>query len=139
MRKAVVILAASLIAGAGLPLVAQSGARNGEWTSYGGDLGHTRYSALDQINASNFNTLDVAWRFKPDNGPRPEFSSIDAADGEGRRLRQRDRGARWSRSMRPRRMDARRTKARAARRHRGSVGPRSLVTWTDGSEQQFSM
>ena len=74
MRKAVVIVAASLIAGAGLTLVAQSGARNGEWTSYGGDLGHTRYSALDQIKASNFNNLEVAWRFKPDNlGPRPEF------------------------------------------------------------------
>ena len=35
----------------------------------------TRYSPLDQINAANFNTLEVAWRFKTDNlGPRPEFN-----------------------------------------------------------------
>ena len=57
-----------------VPLLAQSGAKNGEWTTYGGDLGSTRYSALDQINASNFNNLEVAWRFKTDSlGPRPEF------------------------------------------------------------------
>jgi quinoprotein glucose dehydrogenase len=55
-------------------LTAQSGAKNGEWRSYAGDVGSTRYSPLDQINASNFNKLEVAWRFKTDNlGPRPEF------------------------------------------------------------------
>ena len=43
---------------------AQSGAKNGEWRSYGGDTGNTRYSPLDQINASNFNNLEIAWRFK---------------------------------------------------------------------------
>ena len=43
---------------------AQTGAKNGEWSTYGGDLGSTRYSPLDQINASNFNHLDVAWRFQ---------------------------------------------------------------------------
>jgi quinoprotein glucose dehydrogenase len=53
---------------------AQTGAKNGEWRTYGGDLGHTRYSAVDQINATNFNRLEVAWRFKTDNlGPRPEY------------------------------------------------------------------
>ena len=52
---------------------AQLGARNGEWRTYGGDLGHTRYAPLDQINAENFSKLEVAWRFKTDNlGPRPE-------------------------------------------------------------------
>lgn len=52
---------------------AQTGAKNGEWRTYGGDLGHTRYSPLDQINAQNFDKLEVAWRFKTDNlGPRPE-------------------------------------------------------------------
>ena len=53
---------------------AQSGAKKGEWPTYGGDLGNTHYSALDQINASNFNKLTVAWAFKTDNlGPRPEY------------------------------------------------------------------
>jgi quinoprotein glucose dehydrogenase len=57
-----------------IPVLAQTGARNGEWRTYGGDLGHTRYSAVDQINASNFNRLEVAWTFKTDNlGPRPEY------------------------------------------------------------------
>src|SRR5262245_28811971 len=47
---------------------------NGEWPSYAGDLASTHYSPLDQINASNFNKLEVAWRFKTDAlGPRPEF------------------------------------------------------------------
>ena len=34
----------------------QSGTKGGEWRSFGGDLGYTRYAPLDQINASNFNT-----------------------------------------------------------------------------------
>jgi quinoprotein glucose dehydrogenase len=52
----------------------QTGAKNGEWPTYGGDLGHTRYAALNQIDASNFERLELAWRFKTDNlGPRPEF------------------------------------------------------------------
>jgi quinoprotein glucose dehydrogenase len=47
---------------------------NGEWPDYSGDLRGWRYSPLDQINASNFNRLQVAWRFKTDNlGPRPEY------------------------------------------------------------------
>jgi quinoprotein glucose dehydrogenase len=56
-----------------LTVFGQSGAKNGEWRSYGADLGNTHYSALDQINGSNFNQLQVAWRFKTENlGPRPE-------------------------------------------------------------------
>ena len=51
------------------------GTQNGEWPTYGGDLASTRYSPLDQINAENFNKLEVAWRFKTDAlGPRPEFN-----------------------------------------------------------------
>ena len=51
-----------------------SGAASGEWPAYGGGIGHTRYSPLDQIDASNFSDLEVAWRFKTDNlGAGPEF------------------------------------------------------------------
>jgi quinoprotein glucose dehydrogenase len=47
---------------------------NGEWPDYSGDLRGWRYSPLDQIDASNFNQLQVAWRFKTDHlGPRPEY------------------------------------------------------------------
>src|ERR1700730_9246869 len=53
---------------------AQSGSGNGQWASYGGDLRNFRYSPIDQINAANFNKLEIAWRFKTDNlGNRPEF------------------------------------------------------------------
>jgi len=58
-----------------LPASAQTGAKNGEWRTYGADLGNTRYSPLDQINASNFDKLQVAWRFSTTNlGPRPEYN-----------------------------------------------------------------
>ena len=60
---------------ASVPAIAQTGAKNGQWRTYGGDLGSTRYSPLDQINASNFNKLEIAWRFKTDQlGPRPEYN-----------------------------------------------------------------
>ena len=52
----------------------QPSTKNGEWPYYTADLKGTKYSPLDQINASNFNQLEVAWRFKTDNfGTRPEY------------------------------------------------------------------
>ncbi len=66
-------LLASLFAA--FPVLAQTGAKNGEWRSYGGDTANTRYSPLDQINASNFSKLVPAWHFRTENlGPRPEFN-----------------------------------------------------------------
>jgi glucose dehydrogenase len=48
--------------------------KNGEWPLYTADLRGSKYSPLDQVNASNFNRLEVAWRFKTDNlGTRPEY------------------------------------------------------------------
>jgi quinoprotein glucose dehydrogenase len=48
--------------------------KTGEWTYWGGDLKGTKYSPLSQINAGNFNKLEVAWRLKTDMlGPRPEY------------------------------------------------------------------
>src|SRR5439155_21432132 len=52
----------------------QPSTKNGDWPAYAGDIKGTRYSPADQINAGNFNKLEVAWRFKADNlGTRPEF------------------------------------------------------------------
>src|SRR5947209_1174479 len=52
----------------------QPSTKNGEWPYYTADLKGTKYSPLDQINASNFGKLEVAWRFKTDNmGTRPEY------------------------------------------------------------------
>src|SRR2546421_125497 len=79
MRQAIrrwslpVLALAGLFIWAPLPIAGQVGAKNGEWTTYGGDVANTRYAPLDQINAGNFNKLEVAWRFKTENfGPRPE-------------------------------------------------------------------
>src|SRR5882672_2007260 len=63
------IIVSASAQGSGQPSTA-----NGEWPAYNGDLKGTRYSPLDQINASNFSKLEVAWRFKTDNfGPFPEY------------------------------------------------------------------
>src|SRR6266446_7177486 len=52
---------------------AQSAANGAEWPTYGADLANTKYRPLDQINAANFDKLELAWRFRTDNlGPRPE-------------------------------------------------------------------
>src|SRR5579862_6552473 len=49
-------------------------AKKDEWPTYGADLASTRYKPFDQIDASNFNKLELAWSFKTDNlGTRPEY------------------------------------------------------------------
>jgi quinoprotein glucose dehydrogenase len=74
MRASHLAVASSIVLFAGASLMGQAGATNGEWRSYGGDVGHTRYAPLDQINAANFGKLEIAWRFKTDSlGPRPEY------------------------------------------------------------------
>ncbi len=68
-------LAASGMLALGPALGAEAGTTNGEWTTYGGDLASTKYAPLDQINAENFDELEIAWRFKTDAlGPTPEFN-----------------------------------------------------------------
>jgi quinoprotein glucose dehydrogenase len=52
----------------------QSQTKGSDWPSYAADLAGTRYRPLDQINASNFSDLEIAWRIKTDNfGDRPEY------------------------------------------------------------------
>src|SRR6516165_8497070 len=56
-----------------IPAKTQQGAAGGNWGSYGGDTGNTRYSPLSQIDAGNFSKLEVAWIFSTANlGPAPE-------------------------------------------------------------------
>jgi quinoprotein glucose dehydrogenase len=66
----------AVIAGMVLLALTASAQKNkdGEWPSYAADLAGTRYRPLDQITASNFSKLEVAWRFKTDSiGNRPEY------------------------------------------------------------------
>ena len=72
---AVIVWISAEIAGQDRPgAVRMPTTANGDWPHYTADMRGTKYSPLDQINASNFNKLEVAWRFKTDNlGPRPEY------------------------------------------------------------------
>ena len=105
-------------------LLAQQGATKGEWRYYGGDAGSTKYSPLDQINASNVKQLEIAWRWKSDNfGPRPDYNwevtplmiggvlyitagsrrdvvALDAATGETLWMYRLDEGERGDRAVR---------------------------------------
>ena len=59
---AAIAAAACLAAG---PAEAQHGApAEGEWRSYAGDSGSTKYSPLDQITAENFGDLEVRWHWE---------------------------------------------------------------------------
>jgi len=136
MRRTLLLLLAAL------PIFAQSGAKNGEWTTYGADLGNTHYSPLDQIHAGNFNKLQVAWRLKTDNfGPRPETNlqstplmvkgilyttagtrravvALNAGTGEVLWTHSEDEGARGTNAPR-------------------QLSGRGLAYWTDGREERI--
>src|SRR4051812_20996748 len=114
---------------------------NTEWRAYAGDLRNQHYSPLGQIGAANFNSLEIAWRFKTDFlGPRPEFKlegtplmvngvlyttagtrravvALDAATGE----------LRW--------MHAEHEGGRAAASPRQLSG-RGVAYWTDGRDER---
>lgn len=114
----------------------------GEWPSYTGDTRGSRYSPLDQISASNFSTLEVAWRFKTDSlGPRPEYKlegtplmvggmlyatggtsravvALDAITGVQRWMHREDEGERGAAAPRP-------------------LSGRGLSYWTDGREERI--
>lgn len=58
-----------------LPPVVAAQAPPGEWPHYHRDLASTRYSPLEQINRDNVSRLAVAWTWKPDSGPTPEYKN----------------------------------------------------------------
>lgn len=66
IKNAAVLLFAGGLATSASIVLAQQGATDGQWRAYGGDAGSTRYSSLDQINASNAAELEVAWMWKAD-------------------------------------------------------------------------
>ena len=55
---ALLVIGALMLAGVASPVAAQTGAT---WGVYGGDNANTRYSTLNQINATNVARLKVAW------------------------------------------------------------------------------
>ena len=143
VRQAAAAAACGLLLAAAGPVLAQGvGAPRGAWPTYGGDLANTRYSELAQIDAANFEQLEVAWRFRTDNlGPRPEFNfqstplvvdgvlystagtrravvALDAGSGELLWIYRLDEGARGEAA--PRRLSG-----------------RGLAYWADGEDRRI--
>ena len=138
--------AGALVTMIGLATVAPRGqapaTKIGEWPTYSGDLAATRYSPLDQVNAANFNKLQLAFRFKTENlGPRPEFQyqatplmvngrlfttagtrravvSLDATTGEMKWMHSIEEGKRGEAAPR-------------------QLSGRGLSYWTDGKDERI--
>jgi quinoprotein glucose dehydrogenase len=73
MRKGLLLAFVSVSVSVSIAF-AQWKPKDTEWPTYNADLAGSRYRPLDQINASNFSKLEVAWRFKTDSiGNRPEY------------------------------------------------------------------
>ena len=122
LHAAICFLMAALLAS--VPASAQHGTTDGEWRTWAGDLGATRYAPLDQIDAGNFDDLELAWRYRTTNlGPRPDYYlqttplmidgvlyatagsrrnvvAIDAATGEHLWMYRLDEGERAAQSVR---------------------------------------
>jgi glucose dehydrogenase len=72
VRQVFSALAALLVAGA--LSAASLSAQNVDWAHWGNEMSATRSSPLDQINADNFENLQVAWTWRADNfGPSVDF------------------------------------------------------------------
>ena len=137
-RAALVVLIAATAVRAG----AQPATPDWEWPTRGADLANTRYAPLDQIDAANFEDLELAWRFGTHNlGPRPDYRwqttplvadgvmyttagsrravvAIDAASGELLWVHRMDEGRRGELAT------------------RGGSG-RGVAYWTDGGRQRI--
>jgi quinoprotein glucose dehydrogenase len=122
--------------------VARPGPRGevaGEWRVWGADAWSSRYSPLDQINAQNFGSLEVAWQwnagtFGPDeyyrttplyaNGrlftvatTRRSVMAIDPETGETLWMYRLEEGIRWQKAPR-------------------QFAGRGLTYWTDGTAER---
>ena len=71
LKRCALAVCASLVLSLAHETAAQDGAVGGQWHHYGGDHGHSRYSALDQINKSNVERLQIAWRWESLDGKLP--------------------------------------------------------------------
>ena len=111
----------------------------GEWRYWGADAWSTRYSPLDQIDASNFNSLQIAWQWSAGQFGEDEYFrstplfakgrlftvatnrrkafALDPATGKMLWKWEMNEGIRWQ---------------KAPRRYAG----RGLAYWTSGSEER---
>lgn len=77
MKTSLRILLAGALALSPASIQAQRGAPAGEWPSYGGDLGSTKYSPLDQIDRDNVARMGIAWTWSSvDNALASDSSQV---------------------------------------------------------------
>jgi quinoprotein glucose dehydrogenase len=144
-----VLLAAAVVAAILVVRVAPSSARQGralvrgnapgEWRYWGADQWSTRYSPLDQINATNFGSLQVAWQWNAGEFGSDEYyrttplyangrlftvattrriaAAIDPANGKTLWSWRLDEGIRWQKAPR-------------------QFAGRGLAYWTDGQQER---
>jgi quinoprotein glucose dehydrogenase len=115
------------------------GNKPGEWRFWGADAWSSRYSPLDQINASNFKSLQVAWQWNAGAFGSDEYyrttplyangrlftvattrriaTAIDPANGETLWMWRLDEGIRWQKAPR-------------------QFAGRGLAYWTDGRQER---
>ena len=137
LRCLVYALLTALVVSAS-PGMAQQGARGGEWRSYAGEAGSSRYAPHDQINRDNVKNLQVAWSWRFDNfgggtsettpimangilyftvGPRRNVIAVNPGTGETLWTWRPDEGARFDQAPR-------------------KVG-RGVAYWTDGTDARI--
>src|SRR5580765_8226744 len=112
----------------------------GEWRYWGADAWSTRYSPLDQINASNFASLQVAWQWNAGAFGQDEYyrttplyangrlltvattrriaAAIDPENGETQWMWRMDEGIRWQKAPR-------------------QFAGRGPAYWTDGANERL--
>ena len=112
----------------------------GEWRVWGADAWSTRYSPLDQINASNFNSLEIAWEWNASPFGSDEYyrttpiyangrlftvattrrvaMAIDPENGETLWMWRLNEGIRWQKAPR-------------------QFAGRGLTYWTDGTNERI--
>src|SRR5580765_2585947 len=79
------VLALSLVVAAQQQAALVRGNAPYEWRYWGADAWSTRYSAADQINASNFDSLQVAWTWRnPDTTAQDEYYRTTPLYAKGR-------------------------------------------------------
>jgi quinoprotein glucose dehydrogenase len=118
----------------------ERGNKAGEWRYWGADAWSTRYSPLDQINANNFDSLQVAWQWNAGQYGEDEYYrttplyangriltvatnrrkafAIDPASGKTLWQWGMDEGIRWQKAPR-------------------QFAGRGLAYWTDGTNERI--
>ncbi|HEY0930325.1 MAG TPA: PQQ-binding-like beta-propeller repeat protein [Gemmatimonas sp.] len=135
---ALLVQAGTSTAQPGKPL--ERGNAYGEWRHWGADQWSTRYSPLEQINATNFDSLQVAWEWKGGAFGKDEYyrttplyangrlftvastrrvaTALDPSTGETLWMYRLDEGIRWQKAPR-------------------QFAGRGVSYWTDGARERI--